>query len=85
MNNDYKKDKKAKICGCSKTKMIKITNSKAISYLFFNRNIRSTVLNRSKYGKMYLLPFKYSYSRYKKRKKTTRFQCVYTGMCKAAN
>ena len=34
MNNDYKKDKKAKICGCSKTKMIKITDSKAESYLF---------------------------------------------------
>ena len=67
MNNDYKKDKlKVKICGCSKTKMIKITDSKAESYPF-NRNIRSTVLNRSKYGKPYLLPFKYNYSQYKKR------------------
>ena len=47
MNNDYKKDKKAKICGRSKTKMIKITDSKAESYLFFYRNIRSKVLNRS--------------------------------------
>ena len=48
--------------------MIKITESKAESYLFY-RNIRSTVLNRSKYGKTYLLiPFKYSYPRYKKRK-----------------
>ena len=40
---------------------------KAESYLFY-RNIRSTVLNRSKYGKTYLLPFKYIYSRYIKRK-----------------
>ena len=47
--------------------MIKITDSKAESYLFY-RNLRSTVLNQSKYGKTYLLPFKYSYSRYKKRK-----------------
>ena len=47
--------------------MIKITDSKAESYLFY-RNIRSTVLNRSKYGKKYLLPFKYRYSQYKKRK-----------------
>ena len=47
--------------------MIEITDSKAESYLFY-RNIRSKVLNRSKYGKAYLLPFKYSYSRYKKRK-----------------
>ena len=47
--------------------MIKITDSKAESYLFFYRNIRSTVLNRSKYGKMNPLPFKYSYSRYKNR------------------
>ena len=43
-------------------KMIKINDSKAESYPFY-RNI-----NRSKYGKTYLLPFKYSYSRYKKRK-----------------
>ena len=48
--------------------MIKITDSKAESYLFFYRNIRSTVLNQSKYGKTYLLSFKYCYSRYKKRK-----------------
>ena len=47
--------------------MIIITDSKAESYLFY-RNKRSTVLNRSKYGKTNLLPFKYSYSRYKKRK-----------------
>ena len=47
--------------------MIKITDSKAKSYLFY-RNIRSKVLNRSKYGKTNPLPFKYSYSRYKKRK-----------------
>ena len=47
--------------------MIQITDSKAESYLFY-RNIRSAVLNRSKYGKTHLLPFKYSYSRYKKRK-----------------
>ena len=47
--------------------MIKITDSKAESYPFY-RNIRFTVLNRSKCGKTYLLPFKYSYSRYKKRK-----------------
>ena len=64
MNNERQK---AKICGCSKMKMIKITDSKAESYPFY-RNIRSTVLNRSKYGKTYLLPFKYSYSPYKKRK-----------------
>ena len=57
---------KSQICGSTKTKMIKITDSKAESYLF-NRNIRSMVLNRSKYGKTYILPFKYSYSRYKKR------------------
>ena len=55
------------MCGCSMTKMIKITDSKAESYPFYT-NIRSTVLNRSKYGKTYLLPFKYSYPRYKKRK-----------------
>ena len=61
------KRQKANICGCSKTKMIKITDSKAVLYLFY-RNIRSTVLNRSKYGKTYLLPFKYRYSRYKKKK-----------------
>ena len=59
--------KTKKNCGCSKTKMIKIADSKAESYPFY-RNIRSTVLNRSKYGKTYLLPFKYSYSRYKKSK-----------------
>ena len=47
--------------------MIKITDSKAELYLFY-RNVRPMVLNRSKYGKTYLLPFKYSYSRYKKRK-----------------
>ena len=47
--------------------MIKITDSKVESYLF-NRNIRSTVLNRSKSGKTNLLPFKYSNSRYRKRK-----------------
>ena len=64
------------MCGCSKTKMIKITDSKAESYPFY-RNIRSTVLNRSKYGKTYLLPFKYSYSRYKKRKNKHVFN-VYT-------
>ena len=52
--------------------MIKITDSKAKSYPFY-RNIRSTVLNRSKYGNTYILPFKYSYSRYKKRKKSTPF------------
>ena len=46
--------------------MIKITDSKAESYPFY-RNIRYMVLNRSTYGKTYLLPFKYSYSRYKKR------------------
>ena len=68
---------KSQNCGCSKTKMIKITDSKAESYLFYG-NIRSTVLNRSKYGKTYLLPFKYSNSRYTKRKKSTRFQFVYT-------
>ena len=39
----------------------KITDSKAESYVFY-RNIRSTVLNRSKYGKTNLLSFKYSYS-----------------------
>ena len=56
--------------------MIKITDSKAESYLFY-RNLRSTVLNRSKYRKTYLLPFKYSYSRYKKEKNQHVFN-VYT-------
>ena len=35
MNNDYKKDKKPKFVFVRKTKMIKITDSKAESYLFF--------------------------------------------------
>ena len=58
-----------------KTKIIKITDSKAESYLFY-RNNKSMVLNRSKYGETYLLPFKYSYSQYKTRKEYIRFQCV---------
>ena len=39
-----------------------------LNHIFFYRNIRPTVLNRSKYGKTNLFSFKYSYSRYKKRK-----------------
>ena len=34
------------------------------------------VLNRSKYGETYLLPFKYSYSQYKTRKEYTRFNVL---------
>ena len=36
------------------------------------------VLNRSKYGETYLLPFKYYYSQYKTRKEYTRFPNVLT-------
>ena len=42
------------------------------------------VVDRSKYGKKYILPFKYSYP-HEKGKWLTRFKCVYTVRCKAAD
>ena len=65
--------------------MIKITDPKAESYLFFYIKYKVYGSKSKPMLKDVSLTFQIQLFPIQKEKKSTRFQCVYTGRCKAAD